>query len=373
MDDILSVLLKVIQNSEATKLNLKPLSTFIMESLPKAASELKEINTLLTEISKTDNSLSKSDLAAMTEHSFDIAVKYGKTAADYLTGVQNALNSGYRNAEEIGELALSLQTAGNMTAELANRVITATDKAYKMNGSVTELTKALDGMNNISNHNLVNMAELSEGMSIIGSTAASMGVELNETTAALGTLLTKTGQGGSETAGAFEAILLNILQLSEAEDELRTPMEILRDLSAEYNSFKDTDLRKMDLLNSVGGSTYASQADALLRNWDTYEEMLQQYETGAGSMAAEVEKAAQSWESSLNRLHNTWVDTIGNAADSDAVITLINSLNGLLSIVNRITEAIDAWSPVVFGAGLLSGMKNVGRDKMLSLKYCYLF
>lgn len=373
MDDILSVLLKVIQNSETPKLNLKPLSTFIMDSLPKAASELKEINTLLTEISKTDDSLSKSDLTAMAGHSFDIAVKYGKTAADYLTSVQKALSFGYRNAEEIGELALSLQTAGNITPELADRVITATDKAYKMNGSVTELTKALDGMNNISNHNLVNMAELSEGMSIIGSTAASMSVELNETTAALGTLLAETRQSGSQTAGALETILLNLKQISDAEQGLRTPMEILRDFSAEYNSLKDTDPRKMDLLNFVGGSTYAAQADALLRSRDTYEEMLQQYENGAGSMAAEVEKAAQSWESSLNRLHNTWVDTIGNAADSDAVITFINSLNGLLSVVNQVTDAVGSWGAIGLGAGLSAGIKNVGRDKTLSLKYCYLF
>ena len=57
--------------------------------------------------------------------------------------------------------------------------IIATDKAYKLGGSVEELTKVLDGVNWICDNNAVNMTELSEAMSIVGSTAASTGVDVN--------------------------------------------------------------------------------------------------------------------------------------------------------------------------------------------------
>ena len=58
---------------------------------------------------------------------------------------------------------------------------------------------------------------------------------------------------------------------------------------------------------------------------------------------------------------------MGNVADSDAIITAINGLNGILSVVNNITEALGSWGTIGAGIGLISSFKNVGRDKMYSL------
>ena len=184
-------------------------------SIREALTELKEVDTVLTEISKANDKLTDSQLAQIGSNSFGIASKYGKTATDYLTGVQEMSRAGYANAEAMGELSTAAQGAGDMTADVANQFIIAADKAYKMNGSVEELTKTLDGINYITNNNAVNMSELSEGFSIVSSTAASFGVRADELTAALGTMAATTQQSGSEVARAFRAILLNIRQVSD--------------------------------------------------------------------------------------------------------------------------------------------------------------
>ena len=184
-------------------------------SIRQALTELKEVDTVLTEISKANDKLTDSQLAQIGSNSFGIASKYGKTATDYLTGVQEMSRAGYANAEAMGELSTAAQGAGDMTADVANQFIIAADKAYKMNGSVEELTKTLDGINYITNNNAVNMSELSEGFSIVSSTAASFGVGADELTAALGTMAATTQQSGSEVARAFRAILLNIRQVSD--------------------------------------------------------------------------------------------------------------------------------------------------------------
>ena len=184
-------------------------------SIREALTELKEVDTVLTEISKANDKLTDSQLAQIGSNSFGIASKYGKTATDYLTGVQEMSRAGYANAESMGELSTAAQGAGDMTADVANQFIIAADKAYKMNGSVEELTKTLDGINYITNNNAVNMSELSEGFSIVSSTAASFGVGADELTAALGTMAATTQQSGSEVARAFRAILLNIRQVSD--------------------------------------------------------------------------------------------------------------------------------------------------------------
>lgn len=365
----------------------------------QAISELKEVDTLLTEISKANESLSSSELKAIGGNSFSIASKYGKKATDYLSGVQEMSRAGYKNAEGMAELSTAAQGAGDMTADLANQYIVATDKAYKLNGSVEKLTTTLDGVNYITNNNAVNMTELADAMSVVGSTAASFGVEANEATAAVGTMIATTQQSGSEAARAFRAILLNIRQVSDEEEgidaegltkyeeacnalnvklketkngvqALRDPMEVLKELSIEYNKLDENDVRRTNLLSSLGGKLRSTQLDALLRQWNMYEKMLQEYSDGGGSMAREAEKTANSWEGSLNRLSNTWTSTVDNFANSDGIIIGINTLNGLLSVVDKLTSGLFALPTVAAIAYAALSAKGRGGFEEQSLHRC---
>ena len=53
-----------------------------------------------------------------------------------------------------------------------------------------------------------------------------------------------------------------------------------------------------------------------------------------------------------------------NIAESNAVITLVNGLNGLLSVVNNVTEKLGSLGSIGIGAGLFSGLKNTGKRRM---------
>lgn len=92
-----------------------------------------------------------------------------------------------------------------------------------------------------------------------------------------------------------------------------------------------------------------------------YSKMLAEYEQGTGSMAREAEKSANNWEGSLNRVKNTWYDTVENVANSDAIITALNSFNGLLQVINKTTDALGSSGTIGLGAGLFAGIKNVGK------------
>ncbi len=206
-------------------------------------------------------------------------------------------------------------------------------------------------------------------------------------------MIAATGQDGQKAAEALETILLHIRQISDEEagidaeglanyeaacnalnvslketrngmSYLRDPVNVLRELSAEYNRLNDSDVRKKNLLDSLGSVPAATQFDALLSQWDTYEQMLAQYAGGTGSMAAQAETAVSSWEGSLGRLNNTWTATVGSIADSDAIVTAINLLNNLLSTINKITGALGPFSSMGLFAGLFAGIKNVGKCRM---------
>lgn len=364
----------------------------LVSETQKAISELKEIDTLLTKISVTNENLSESDLSKLGNNSFTVASKYGKSPTDYLSVFQEASRVGYQNAGDIAELSVAAQSTGDMTAELANQYIFATDKAYKMGGSMEKLTEVLDGSNNITNHNAVQMADLAAGMAVVGSQASSLGVEVNETTATLSTMIAVTQQSGSDMAGAFQDILLYLQQITSEEKgitaeglakyeaacmtlnvslketkngitSLRDPMEVIRDLAAEYSKLDSGDTRRSNLLSAVGGKVNANAFNALLENYDLYEKMLQEYASGSGSMNAEAEKMANSWGGALTRLSNTWADTVENISNSDALVTIINELNELLSVINNF-DGLDLWGTVGALSGLIMNQNGIGERTM---------
>ena len=363
---------------------------FDISKIKDAVSELKKMDTLLTRISRTNERLSRSDLAGLGSRALRVAGRYGMDAAGYLAAFQEASRAGYEDAEGMAELSMAAQNAGSITAELADRLLSATDQAYRMGGSVSELTKVLDGLDRISGRNALDMAELSEGMAGLGSTAASLGVDASQAAAALGTLITVSRQSGSQAADAFKTILLCLGQITDAEAgitvkglkryeaackalnvslyetrdgirSLRDPMKVLEELAAAYSRLGEDDTRRSSLLDSLGDSASAEGLDALLSRWDTYEAMLQQYADGTGSLAADAEKTTNSWEGSLNRLSNTWTETVGNLADSDAIVAAINSLNGLLSAVNSLTAGLGLLGTTALsgaGIGIAAFVKN---------------
>ena len=343
--------------------------TLVVSKTKEAVAELKEVNTLLTQISRSNQNLSKSGLQDIGTRAFDAAGRYGTSASNYLAAFQEASNAGYQDAEGIAKLSLAVQNAGGMTADLADQLINAANQAYHMHGSVTQLTNALDGINQIADRNQISMSELADGMSVVSSTAASFGMDAAETASALSTIITATGQGGTEAAEALEAILLNIRQVTDSEagidadglakyeaacgslnvklretkdgvTSLRSPMDVLKDLSILYSRLGETDVRKDNLLDSVGGGTNAEALDALLRNYDTYSKMMTDYTQGAGSMAAEAEMTANSWEGSLNRLGSSWTSLLGAIVDTDG---LVSAINGLDSLVDTVQKAIDTF------------------------------
>lgn len=357
---------------DATKSITTSISGTALSEFKKSLSDLKEIDTYLTKIKNSNTMLSKSDLEQIGSLSFEAADKYGKAASIYLSSVQKAFDSGYKNATDIAELSLAAQNAGNLTSDLSDRYITAMDRAFKMNGSVKELSETLDGANNITNNNSVNMTELAEGLSIVSSHAAAAKMNAAETTAVIGTLISTTQNSGSEMGNAFRDILSNLQKMTGniGDDQpLMEPMQFLKELSDQYTKLDESNPLRTDLLNSVGGSDGSDALNAILENYGLYEKMLQDYANGGGTMAAEAENTANSWEGAMNRLNNTWTSTIGNIADSQAVTMIADSFNNILSIINNLTNSLGSLGTIGVAAGLFAGFKNVGRDKMYSLMF----
>lgn len=121
-----------------------------VDMIMDSVSELKEIDSILTEISKTSD-LTNSQIKELGANSFEAASQWGRTAKDYLLGVQEMSRSGYYGdqAEKMAQTSILAQAAGDLDADMANSYLLASNAAYQYQGNVEKLNALLDGQNMI--------------------------------------------------------------------------------------------------------------------------------------------------------------------------------------------------------------------------------
>lgn len=332
-----------------------PIKT-LSDQIQYAFSQLREVDTILTDIRRLDATLSESDLADIGKKAYAAADKYGQNVTDYLSTVRSLTQAGHKNAAELADLTLGLQNAGDLTADLAQTYITAADHAYDLNGNIQQLRTTLDGANNISNLNAVNLSDLAVGMTTVGTQAADAGVQISEVTAAIGTMATAANVTGADAGNAFLNILNN---LSFSDNSLQTPMEQLAAIADTYQNLDADSSERSNILSILGTENDQAAIDALLSNWNLYQTMLSEYATGGGSISEEAALTADSWESSTNRLQNSWVNFIDTLVDQDAIVGTTNALSDLLNGIASITDTVGALPPLIAGVTAI-----LGQDKL---------
>lgn len=351
----------------------------------EAVSELKELDSILTKISRTSN-LTSRQLKELGENAFESASKYGKSASDYLTGFQEMYRTGFQNAGDMAELSLLAQAAGDMTPGSANSYLLAANKAYDLKENVKELNNVLDAQLHIARNASVSMQDMADAISEAASVSAQYGIRIDELSALIAVAASKTGRSGAEVGSdlreifaalqdtsdksmteALDSVGISMAKIVDGGKNLKNPVELLRELSAALQGLPEGGTKRADLLSDIGKNEYADTLSAILSNWESYESMLALYSQGTGSAAREAEKYASTVEGSLNRLGNTWTDTIQNIVNSDSILPIVNTLNGFLSVINKITDALGPLGSIGLGAGLLSSFKNVGRPEMPGL------
>ena len=346
----------------------------------EAISEIKELDNILTEISKTSNMTSQ-QLKQLGLDAYDAASKYGRTASDYLLGVQEMARSGFygEKGSAMAEQSLLAQSAGDMNAELANNYILATNAAYKLNGEADKLNAVLDGQNSITNMNSVAMADMATAMSEAGTVASSYRVSIEDLSAMIGTIESVTKLGGSEVGNAIKAILINLQNVTSNKivdtldaanasmtefvngaEKLRNPIDILRDLAKTFNQLDEDDPLRAEILTNIGQKYHAAKLGALLQNMEMFDKMLVDYSEGTGSALEESNKSAENLTGTLNKLSNSWTEFVNNIINSDGLKAGVNLLNKLVEGATNLTSKLGSLGTIGTIGGAIAGAKGQG-------------
>lgn len=352
----------------------------VINKVREAVNEFQNLDDIITEIDKTSN-LTTKQLEKLALSSYDSASKYGRVASSYLTDVQEMSRSGFygKKGTAMAEQALLAESAGDMTADLANKYILATNAAYKLNGSAKELNKILDGQNSITNQNSVAMEDMATAMSEVGTVASSYRVSVEDLSAMIGTIESVTKLGGSEVGNGIKAILINLQNITSDKivdtldkasasmtemvngaEKLRDPISILRDLAKTFNELDEDDPLRAEILTNIGQKYHAQKLGALLQNMEMYDKMLADYSEGEGSAFVEAQKSANNLTGTINKLSNSWYEFVNSIVQSNDLKNGVNILNELVQGATDLTNALTPLGTLsTIGGGIL-GAKNLG-------------
>ena len=354
----------------------------LKRSFTEALETMKDVDDEMVTIRKVTGATTE-ELNRIEKQAYDTASAYGVAADEYLNGVANFSRAGYgEQASALAELATKTQIVGDTDAETAQQFLLSMDAAYKYQGSIEQLTKALDGANEIDNNYATSIEKIAEGLGKVAPIAAQAHVGADELTAAIGTITAVTQRSGTEAATALRALFLNIIgdtkteidegvtwttgeiaglrdviklyakdayDAAQASGDVINPMKAIAGLSKSMKDGLLTEQQLMEMVSDIGGKLRTSQLLALIQNWDMYQSMLGDFADAAGSADKEVENALDSWTRKTEILHNKWTQFVSNLVETD---TIKGALDGVIGLV----ELLDSTGGhLVITVGLLTG------------------
>ena len=331
----------------------------------EAFAEMKRVDSEMVTIRKVTG-FTADEMERLSQNAYSLASKYGRGASEVMAGESVFARAGYTDQiEQLAEMNLLLQNVGDISADDAAKFLIATDAAYKFGGSQENLMAVVDGLNEITNKHATDMQKMTEGMTVAGSVFAESGESIETFAALLGAATAKTQRSGSEMARGLRTILMNLRQIrGETEDgelingesiaaaskalkdyanistmengKLRKASDVLDELAGKWSTLSET--QKAAVAEAVAGKRQANVLMALMGDWATYQQMLNDFANGAGSALAENEIYLDSWEAKTNQLKASWTELVASIADSSLIKGALDIINAGLQSANDIVR-----------------------------------
>ena len=335
----------------------------VKRSFVEALDTMKSVDDEMVTIRKVTGATT-AELNKIEKQAYDTASAYGVAADEYLQFVSGFSRAGYgEQASALAELAAKTQIVGDTNAETAQQFLLSVDAAYKYQGNIEQLTKVLDGANEIDNKYATSIQKVAEGLGKVAPIAAQAHVGVDELTAAIGTITAVTQRSGTEASTALRALFLNIIgdtkteidegvtwttgeiaglrdvikvyakdayEAAQATGSVINPMKAIAGLAQSMKDGFLTEQKLMEMVSDIGGKLRTSQLLALIQNWDMYQSMLGDFADAAGSADKEVENALDSWTRKTEILHNKWTQFVSNLVETD---TIKDALDGVIGLV----------------------------------------
>ena len=361
-----------------------------------------ETDSAMTDLRKVyDENLSGDNLSKYLDNVTEVAKNTGKSSVDVIQGTANAVKMGIddiNKALEFSQRASMFSNVGDVSQEQADTMLSAILSAY---GGVEEslkpvreqikgaskdynnLTKFTDLANHAGNNYAVTTADIGEALQQSASALQTNGVSMEKSVAmvvAMNEVLQNAGKSGNALksisaglSGLTVSAKDGSIQLTKSgkalkeiakidvwnkkTGEIKDMYSVMDELALKWDDLSEAEQNALG--TAIAGKTQLNAFNALLSNWETARQYVQDYKDGltVGSAERENEKYLDSIAGKWNRIKENMA-SIGN--------TLVTSdmVKGALSVLDVTTNAMD--KVVQKGSSFFSEIMEGNGGKVIS-------
>ena len=371
----------------------------------QAINIIKELDYALVDLKKT-TAMNSSELEQFYYNSNDVAKQMGVTTKEIIDQASSWSRLGYNTREAATEMAklssqFSLISPG-MDTTTAQEGLVSIMKAWNI-GYQDVKSQIMDDINALGNNLALNNQDIVDGMERSAAALAAVGTSTKDAYA-LFSGIQEVLQNSEKSGTSLRSVALRLRSFDESTEEYSSDLANitgeLADLTktaehaqgvsvfkpgstTEFKSLVDyfreiagiwdemSQKQQNDFLLKAFGRTQAQAGAALIQNFKGVEKALDVMDNAAGSADKEMETAKQSITYKLNALKETWVGTVQELVDREDIGKLVDGLIKLSEGLGFVIDKLGILGSIGLGAGIFSGIKNVGRDKMYSLSFEY--
>lgn len=352
----------------------------IVKIISKVVKEVKALDDAMVELNKVAD-LTATQIEKIQKDANVLANKVATTSDRVIRAIAQFKKAGYDLAEStsLAEVALRMTNVadGIENVEDASSSLIAIIKGFGLDAS--NASEILDLLNHTSNKFAVDVNNLTEGMTKISAVFAQTGTSLEETNALLTATyeilrnadvsatglnaisqrmrrMTEEGEDNKEVMAKVEETLQKYTRgavslYDKRTKELRSTYDVLADLSTVWGSLSSS--AKALLTEVIAGNRQNKVLSALMSNWSTVENVLDESKKSIGSAKQEEEKFLDSVTGKLNQLKQSIQEFATSSLTKDfekgvlsfltVIVNLGTKMGGLFSVLGSLVAIGIAW------------------------------
>lgn len=319
---------------------------------------------------------SSEDMAAFAKRANDAAKALGSTTVAYSDASLIFYQQGLSDEEVQArtDLTTKVANASGLSAKDAAEYVTAVLNGYKVGSEEAEA--AMDKLAAVGANTASSLAELSEGMSKVASTANAMGVSEDQLAASLSTVIAATRQEASSVGTAFKTIFMRISDIKTGADDaevslgnytkqmaemgvhvldsngqLRDQGEVMEEIGNRWADMSRE--QQIALARTMAGTRQANNLIALFDNWDEYIRAVNVSMESNGTLQQQQNTHMESTRAHLNQMATSWEKVYKSMLDADTINTVADGLG-------KIGDVTAAWiDSIGGGAGVLKTLGSL--------------
>ena len=348
----------------------------VTNSLSEAIGYVKALDKSLNNI-RIVTGKSAEEMAAFAKEANSAAKSLGTGTKNYSNAALTFYQQGLKDEDVKARTNTSIKVANvsGLSGDTASEYVTSVVNGYKV--AAREVENAMDKLSAVGAATASDLAELSEGMSKVASTANAMGVSEDQLAATLSTVISVTRQDAATIGTAFKTIYARISDIeagsADAEvslGEYTSQMEklgfsvldqnhklkdlgtVMEEIGGSWSTLSRE--QQIALAQTMAGTRQYNNLIALFDNWNEYTKALNVSLNANGTLQEQQNTYMESTAAHMKELQAEAEDLYDSLFNADVVNGFTDALKGLVFLTRNWVDSIGGGGNTLLTLGSIA-------------------